>query len=75
MRAVPAYAAYGPHEQRRPLEFPRPGLRRDDDAVRVTHEGVDHSDLHAAEGLIPGAPTLGATPGITLGHCTGGWYR
>ena len=58
MRSVRGYAAFGPHEDLRPLEFTRRDLRADDVAVRVTHVGVCHSDLHAVEGRAPGAPPL-----------------
>jgi len=58
MRPVTGYAAYGPHEGLRPFEFTRGDLRADDVAVRITHVGVCHSDLHAVEGLPPGAPPL-----------------
>ncbi|MCZ2835895.1 NAD(P)-dependent alcohol dehydrogenase [Modestobacter sp. VKM Ac-2985] len=58
MRAVTGFAAYGPHEPLRPIEFTRRELRSDDVAVRVTHVGVCHSDLHAIESLAAGAPPL-----------------
>ncbi|MQA35755.1 NAD(P)-dependent alcohol dehydrogenase [Modestobacter roseus] len=58
MRPVTGYAAYGDRAGLRPLEFTRRDLRPDDVAVRVTHVGVCHSDLHAVEGLAPGAGPL-----------------
>ena len=58
MSTVTGYAAYAPHEPLRPLEFSRRDLRPDDVAVRVTHVGVCHSDLHAVAGLAPGAAPL-----------------
>jgi len=58
MRTVTGYAAYAPSEPLRPIEFARRDLRADDVAVRVTHVGVCHSDLHAVEGLPDGAPPL-----------------
>ncbi len=58
MRPVSGYAAFEPHGQLRPFEFQRRDLRPDDVAVRVTHVGVCHSDLHAVEGLAPGAAPL-----------------
>ncbi|MCZ2803584.1 NAD(P)-dependent alcohol dehydrogenase [Modestobacter sp. VKM Ac-2983] len=58
MRTVTGLAAHGPHEPLRPIEFTRRELRPDDVAVRVTHVGVCHSDLHAAESLAAGAPPL-----------------
>jgi uncharacterized zinc-type alcohol dehydrogenase-like protein len=58
MRSVTGYAAYGPGGQLRPIEFSRRDLRADDVAVRVTHVGVCHSDLHAVEGLAADAPPL-----------------
>ncbi|TYP83781.1 NAD(P)-dependent alcohol dehydrogenase [Blastococcus xanthinilyticus] len=58
MRSVTGYAAFEPDGRLRPLEFTRRELRPDDVAVRVTHVGVCHSDLHAVEGLGTGAPPL-----------------
>ena len=58
MRTVTGFAAYAPSEPLRPIEFTRRDLRPDDVAVRVTHVGVCHSDLHAVEGLPAGAPPL-----------------
>ena len=58
MRPVSGYAAFGPDEALRPWEFSRRDLRADDVAVRVTHVGVCHSDLHAVEGMAAGAPPL-----------------
>ncbi len=58
MRTVSGYAAFQPGQELRPLEFQRRDLRADDVAVRVTHVGVCHSDLHAVEGLTAGAPPL-----------------
>jgi alcohol dehydrogenase (NADP+) len=58
MRHVTGYAAFEPDGQLRPLEFWRRDLRPDDVAVRVTHVGVCHSDLHAVEGLRSGAAPL-----------------
>ncbi|WP_222192872.1 NAD(P)-dependent alcohol dehydrogenase [Modestobacter italicus] len=58
MRAVTGYATTGPHGPLRPIQFTRRALRPDDVAVRVTHVGVCHSDLHAVEGIAPGAPRL-----------------
>ncbi|MCZ2846449.1 NAD(P)-dependent alcohol dehydrogenase [Modestobacter sp. VKM Ac-2978] len=58
MRAVTGFAASGPHEPLRPIEFTRRDLRPDDVAVRVTHVGVCHSDLHAVEALSAGDPPL-----------------
>jgi alcohol dehydrogenase (NADP+) len=58
MRPVTGYAAVEPGGPLRPIEFQRRDLRADDVAVRVTHVGVCHSDLHAVEGLAPGAPPL-----------------
>ena len=58
MRSVTGYAASEPHGRLRPLEFQRRDLRPDDVAVRVTHVGVCHSDLHAVEALAPGAGPL-----------------
>jgi alcohol dehydrogenase (NADP+) len=58
MRSVHGYAAFEPGGRLRPLEFQRRDLRADDVAVRVTHVGVCHSDLHAVDGLAPGAPPL-----------------
>jgi uncharacterized zinc-type alcohol dehydrogenase-like protein len=58
MRPVTGYAAFEPHGELRPLQFERRDLRADDVAVRVTHVGVCHSDLHAVEGLAAGAPPL-----------------
>ncbi|MCZ2825709.1 MULTISPECIES: NAD(P)-dependent alcohol dehydrogenase [unclassified Modestobacter] len=58
MRAVTGLAAHGPHEPLRPIEFTRRELRPDDVAVRVTHVGVCHSDLHAVGSLAAGAPPL-----------------
>ncbi|NIH66496.1 NAD(P)-dependent alcohol dehydrogenase [Modestobacter marinus] len=58
MRPVSGYAAYAPHEDLRPIEFARRDLRPDDVAVRVTHVGVCHSDLHAVEARTVGDPPL-----------------
>ncbi|WP_369140474.1 NAD(P)-dependent alcohol dehydrogenase [Modestobacter versicolor] len=58
MRPVAGYAAYEPHEDLRPIEFARRDLRDDDVAVRVTHVGVCHSDLHAVESRAAGDPPL-----------------
>src|SRR4051794_15075347 len=58
MRSVHGYAAFEPGGRLRPFEFQRRDLRADDVAVRVTHVGVCHSDLHAVDGLAPGAPPL-----------------
>jgi uncharacterized zinc-type alcohol dehydrogenase-like protein len=58
MRTVTGFAAYAPAEPLRPIEFTRRDLRADDVAVRVTHVGVCHSDLHAVDGLPVGAPPL-----------------
>jgi uncharacterized zinc-type alcohol dehydrogenase-like protein len=58
MRSVTGYAAFEPNRPLRPLEFQRRDLRPDDVAVRVTHVGVCHSDLHAVEGLAPGSAPL-----------------
>ncbi|WP_029430221.1 NAD(P)-dependent alcohol dehydrogenase [Blastococcus sp. URHD0036] len=58
MRPVTGYAAFEPRGQLRPFEFQRRDLRPDDVAVRVTHVGVCHTDLHAVEGLSTGAPPL-----------------
>jgi uncharacterized zinc-type alcohol dehydrogenase-like protein len=58
MRPVNGYAAFQPGGPLQPLEFQRRDLRADDVAVRVTHVGVCHSDLHAVEGLPAGAPPL-----------------
>ncbi|GAB4082182.1 NAD(P)-dependent alcohol dehydrogenase [Modestobacter muralis] len=58
MRTVTGFAAYAPSEPLRPIEFTRRDLRADDVAVRVTHVGVCHSDLHAVDGLPAGAPPL-----------------
>ncbi|WP_299960069.1 alcohol dehydrogenase catalytic domain-containing protein [uncultured Modestobacter sp.] len=58
MRPVTGYAAHGPGQGLRPIEFTRRDLRADDVAVRVTHVGVCHSDLHAVEGMTAGAPPL-----------------
>ncbi|NEK84178.1 NAD(P)-dependent alcohol dehydrogenase [Blastococcus saxobsidens] len=58
MRSVTGYAASGPDGPLRPLELTRRDLRADDVAVRITHVGVCHSDLHAIEGLAPGAAPL-----------------
>jgi alcohol dehydrogenase (NADP+) len=58
MRSVSGYAASGPDGDLRPYEFQRRDLRPDDVAVRVTHVGVCHSDLHAVEALPAGAPPL-----------------
>ncbi|MCZ2822630.1 NAD(P)-dependent alcohol dehydrogenase [Modestobacter sp. VKM Ac-2977] len=58
MRAVTGFAASGPREPLRPIEFTRRDLRPDDVAVRVTHVGVCHSDLHAVEALSAGDPPL-----------------
>lgn len=58
MRSVSGYAAFGPDGALRPFEFQRRDLRADDVAVRVTHVGVCHSDLHAVEGMAAGAPPL-----------------
>lgn len=58
MRSVTGYAAAEPNVELRPLEFQRRDLRPDDVAVRVTHVGVCHSDLHALETLTAGGPPL-----------------
>ena len=58
MRPVSGYAAFEPGGELRPIEFQRRDLRADDVAVRVTHVGVCHSDLHAVEGMAAGAPPL-----------------
>ncbi|MFQ1003156.1 NAD(P)-dependent alcohol dehydrogenase [Modestobacter sp. SSW1-42] len=58
MRTVTGFAAYAPAEPLRPIVFTRRDLRADDVAVRVTHVGVCHSDLHAVDGLPAGAPPL-----------------
>ena len=58
MRSVSGYAAFAPDAPLRPFEFQRRDLRADDVAVRVTHVGVCHSDLHAVEALVPGSPPL-----------------
>ena len=58
MRTVSGYAAFEPHGQLKPFEFERRDLRPDDVAVQVTHVGVCHTDLHAVEGLAPGAAPL-----------------
>ena len=58
MRSVSGYAAFGPDGGLRPYEFQRRDLRADDVAVRVTHVGVCHTDLHAVEALTPGAAPL-----------------
>lgn len=58
MRSVTGYAAFGRDEELRPIEFQRRDLRADDVAVRVTHVGVCHSDLHAVGSLAAGAPPL-----------------
>jgi uncharacterized zinc-type alcohol dehydrogenase-like protein len=58
MRTVTGFAAYAPSEPLQPIEFTRRDLRADDVAVRVTHVGVCHSDLHAVDGLPAGAPPL-----------------
>lgn len=58
MRSVTGYAAFEPNGQLRPLEFTRRELRADDVAVRVTHVGVCHSDLHAVDGMAPGSGPL-----------------
>jgi uncharacterized zinc-type alcohol dehydrogenase-like protein len=54
---VHGYAASGPGRLQ-PIDFGRRDLRADDVAVRVTHVGVCHSDLHAIESLAPGGPPL-----------------
>ncbi|KGH44926.1 alcohol dehydrogenase [Modestobacter caceresii] len=58
MRAVTGFAASGPREPLRPFEFTRRDLRPDDVAVRVTHVGVCHSELHAVEAMAAGSPPL-----------------
>ena len=58
MRTVTGFAAYAPAEPLRPIAFTRRDLRDDDVAVRVTHVGVCHSDLHAVETLSSGGPPL-----------------
>ena len=58
MRSVSGYAAFGPDEALRPYDFTRRDVRPDDVAVRVTHVGVCHTDLHAVEGMPAGAPPL-----------------
>ncbi|MCZ2830949.1 NAD(P)-dependent alcohol dehydrogenase [Modestobacter sp. VKM Ac-2986] len=58
MRTVTGFAAYAPSEPLQPIEFTRRDLRADDVAVRVTHVGVCHSDLHAVDSLSAGSPPL-----------------
>jgi uncharacterized zinc-type alcohol dehydrogenase-like protein len=58
MTQVTGYAAYGPGGPLRPLTLQRRELRSDDVAVRISHVGVCHSDLHAIEGLAADAPPL-----------------
>ncbi|WP_281283883.1 alcohol dehydrogenase catalytic domain-containing protein [Modestobacter altitudinis] len=58
MRSVNGYAASEPGGRLRPIEFQRRDLRAEGVAVRVTHVGVCHSDLHAVEGLPAGGPPL-----------------
>ena len=58
MTQVTGYAAYGPDGPLRPLTLQRRDLRDDDVAVRVSHVGGGHSDLHAVAGLAADAPPL-----------------
>ena len=58
MRPVTGYAADALQEGLREIQFERRDLRPDDVAIRVTHVGVCHSDLHAVESLTAGGPPL-----------------
>ncbi|WP_373694972.1 NAD(P)-dependent alcohol dehydrogenase [Kineococcus terrestris] len=65
MRTVTAYQATAPGGALRPTRTTRRDLRPDDVAVRVTHCGVCHSDLHALHDpagvfpLVPGHEFVG----------------
>ncbi|WP_432513884.1 NAD(P)-dependent alcohol dehydrogenase [Kineococcus sp. SYSU DK001] len=59
MRTVTAYLATAPNTPLRPTRITRRDLRPDDVAVRVTHCGVCHTDLHALndpDGVFPLVP-------------------
>jgi len=58
MRRTTGYAAHAKGQPFRPVELDRRDLRDDDVAVRVTHCGVCHSDLHAVGTMPAGAPRL-----------------
>lgn len=71
MRDVAGYALLAPGEELRPWSFHRRDLRPDDVAVRVTHCGVCHSDLHAIDAadadalpLVPGHEFTGRVAAV-----------
>jgi len=73
MRAVTGYRAVAPGAPFERWDFARRDLRADDVAVRVTHCGVCHTDLHAwndpggAFPLVPGHEFVGEVAAV------GGW--
>ena len=77
MRQVTGYAAPAPGEKLSLWTFTRRDIRPDDVAVRVTHCGVCHSDLHAVDGgaaadfpLVPGHEFVGVVTEVG-GEVTG----
>ncbi len=70
-RDTTGWALMAPGQQLAPWEFARRDLRADDVAVRVTHCGVCHSDLHAMDGaaagdqpLVPGHEFVGEVAAV-----------
>lgn len=64
MRDVHGYALLEPGGELQPWSFTRRDLRPDDVAVRVTHCGVCHSDLHALDAASAAGPAaLPLVPG------------
>jgi uncharacterized zinc-type alcohol dehydrogenase-like protein len=73
-RPTPAkgWGADAPDQPLRPMEFERRALRPDDVAIRITHAGICHSDLHTARNdwggthypVIPGHEIVGEVTAV-----------
>ena len=63
MRSTIGYRATDPDDALQRWEFERRDLRPDDVAVRITHCGVCHTDLHAQRAVVAGDETTAVVPG------------
>ncbi|GAA1463672.1 NAD(P)-dependent alcohol dehydrogenase [Williamsia maris] len=63
MRPTTGYRATAPDEPLSRWRFERRDLRPDDVAVRVTHCGVCHTDLHAQRAVVAGDEATAVVPG------------
>ncbi|MBJ7288459.1 NAD(P)-dependent alcohol dehydrogenase [Williamsia sp.] len=63
MRPTTGYRATAPNKPLQRWEFERRDLRPDDVAVRITHCGVCHTDLHAQRAVVSGDETTAIVPG------------